>query len=159
MAPGEAPEPPGGAEQLAFIREETRSEITLLHERVNALVGAEAFLTIAFTGAMGNTAPGGERFSAVVGPVLSVLGLVLALLAWPGVESTVRTVRTWTARRTALLRRDPSLRTTVWGMAVEGRGEGRADPDHWRSMLFFRAAPPLFAVVWTVLTAYVLLTT
>ena len=40
---------PDGGEQLAFIRQETRFEIGLLHERVNALVAAEAFLTIAFT--------------------------------------------------------------------------------------------------------------
>jgi hypothetical protein len=43
---------PDSRNQLAFIREETRFEIGLLHERVNALVGAEAFLTIAFTAAM-----------------------------------------------------------------------------------------------------------
>ncbi len=159
MAPGDPLEPPGGAEQLAFIREETRSEIALLHERVNALVGAEAFLTIAFTTAMGNTAPDGPRFAAVVGPLLAVLGLLLALLAWPGIESTVRTVRTWTARRTDLLRREPSLAVTVWGMAAEGRGEPRSDPDRWRSMLFFRAAPGLFVVVWAVLGAFAVLHT
>jgi len=152
-------EPPGAPERLAFIREEIRSEISLLHERVNALVQAEAFLTIAFTGAMSGAAPGGDDFSAVVGPVLSVLGLLLALLAWPGIEVTVRTIRTWTARRTALLRSDPALTATVWGIAAQGRGEGRHDPDHWRSMLFFRTAPGLFVVVWTVLTAVAVLTT
>jgi hypothetical protein len=34
---------PDSRNQLAFIREETRFEIGLLHERVNALVGAEAW--------------------------------------------------------------------------------------------------------------------
>lgn len=45
------------ARQLAFIREETRFEVGLLHERVNALIAAEAFLTIAFTTAMSNSNP------------------------------------------------------------------------------------------------------
>lgn len=85
-------------QQLAFIRDETRFEIGLLHERVNTLVAAEAFLTIAYTTAMGNTASWGVTFSAVVAPTLSVLGLLLALLAWPGIYATVRIVLTWTAR-------------------------------------------------------------
>ena len=34
------------------MRVETRSELGLLHERVNALLAAEAFLTIAYTAAM-----------------------------------------------------------------------------------------------------------
>ena len=32
--------------RLAFLREETRFEIGLLHDRINALISAEAFLTI-----------------------------------------------------------------------------------------------------------------
>ena len=92
---------PDSRNQLAFIREETRFEIGLLHERVNALVGAEAFLTIAFTAAMSNGTAWGARFAAIVAPILSA-------------------------------------------------------PDQWRSMLFFRAAPGLFALVWTILTVVAL---
>lgn len=154
MAAGEPPAAPGGPEQLELVRDELRFELGLLHERVNALVAAEAFLTIAFTAAMSNGAPGGERFSAVVGPVLAVLGLLLALLAWPGIDATARLVLAWTARRSALLRADPALASTVWGIAAQGRGEGRAGPDQWRSMLFFRAAPALFAVVWAGLAVF-----
>jgi hypothetical protein len=44
-------------------------------------------------------------------------------------------------------------------MAAEGRGEPRSDPDRWRSMLFFRAAPGLFVVVWAVLGAFAVLHT
>lgn len=66
------------------MRQETRFEIGLLHDRVNALVTAEAFLTIAYTAAMSNGAPWGATFSMVASPVLSVLGLALALLACHG---------------------------------------------------------------------------
>ena len=146
----------GPREQLAFIREETRFEIGLLHERVNALVGAEAFLTIAFTAAMSNGTAWGATFSAVASPILSVLGLVLALLAWPGVDATVKIILRWTANRIELLESDPALSATPWGVAARGRADRRTDPDQWRSMLFFRAVPALFVLVWTALTVLAL---
>lgn len=96
---------------MAFIRDETRFEIGLLHDRVNALIAAEAFLTIAFTAAMSTGAPWG----AVVSPILSVLGLLLALLAWPGIRATVEITLGWTARQIELLERNPALSSTVWG--------------------------------------------
>jgi len=46
------------AERLGFVRAELRFELTLLHDRVNALLTAEAFLTIAYTAAMSNGARG-----------------------------------------------------------------------------------------------------
>jgi len=44
------------ADRLALVRAEIRFEIDLLHQRVNALIAAEAFLTIAYTAAMSNGA-------------------------------------------------------------------------------------------------------
>lgn len=147
---------PDGGEQLAFIRQETRFEIGLLHERVNALVAAEAFLTIAFTAAMSNGTAWGARFAAVVSPVLSVLGLLLALLAWPGVKATADLITTWNARQLDVLERHPALSATIWGLAVRGPDDRRAGPAQWRSMLFFRAVPGLFALVWITLTVIAL---
>ena len=152
-----ASQPPGAQERLAFIREETRFEIGLLHDRVNALVGAEAFLTIAFTAAMSSGAAGNATFSAVASPILSALGLVLALLAWPGIDATVKIVLAWTARQNELLESEPVLSATVWGMTAPGRVDRRAHPDQWRSMLFFRAVPALFTLVWTALTVFALI--
>ncbi len=152
MVDNEAGEPLTAPERLAFIRETTRFEIGLLHARVNALVAAEAFLTIAFTAAMSNGTPWGATFAAVVSPILSLLGFVLAVLAWPGVAATVKIILGWTARQTELLERNPKLMATLWEPSADVRRDRRADPDQWRSMLFFRAAPGLFALVWAVLT-------
>lgn len=138
--------------QLAFIRDETRFEIGLLHERVNALVGAEAFLTIAYTAAMSNGTAWGARFSAVVSPILSVLGLLLALLAWPGIKATADLISRWNARQLDLLAHHPAVSETVWGLAARGPDGHHTAPDQWRSMLFFRAVPGLFVLVWIVLT-------
>lgn len=143
-------ERPDGVERLAFIRAELRFELGLLHDRVNALVAAEAFLTIAYTAAMSNGARWGAVFSAVVSPILAVLGLLLALLAWPGVATTVRLVLGWTTSQNELLRREASL-SAITGLP--GRSDDR---DQRKSMLFFRTVPGLFALVWAVLTVVAL---
>ena len=75
-APG--PDETFDADRLALVRAEIRFEIDLLHQRVNALLAAEAFLTIAYTAAMSNGARWGLSFATVAAPVLSVLGLLLA---------------------------------------------------------------------------------
>ncbi len=143
-----------GAERLALVQAELQFELGPLHERVNALVAAEAFLTIAYTTAMGNATEWGTDFALVVAPALAVLGLLLALLSWAGVQATVRLVMEWTEARTRLLEDDPALaaaRTVGLGARA-----GRAVADQRRSTLFFRAAPGLFAVLWTVLAVVAL---
>ncbi|SEQ14578.1 hypothetical protein [Microlunatus flavus] len=135
------------AARLALVRDETRFELGLLHDRVNALLAAEAFLTIAYTAAMSNGASWGAAFAAVAAPVLALLGLLLALLALPGVGTTVRIVLALTAQQDELFAR---LRGSA--VAYHGApGRPAALDDQRRSLLFFRAVPVLFAVVWVVL--------
>lgn len=139
------------ADRLGTIRAELRFELGLLHDRVNALIAAEAFLTIAYTAAMSNAAPWGPSFSAVVAPILSALGLLLALSAWPGVTSTVRLVLAWTDDQAELLSRNAALMSGS-GMPSSRADVGRVRSTQRRSMLFFRVAPGLFAAVWAALT-------
>ncbi|MGI3779269.1 MAG: hypothetical protein ACRYG2_00690 [Janthinobacterium lividum] len=143
-----ASDPAADAERLALVREETRFEIGLLHDRVNALLAAEAFLTIAFTGAMSNGAAWGRSFAAVAAPLLALLGLLLAILALPGVRATVRIILTQTALQGELVHRLPGLVDAVYH---GGPGRPSFVADQRRSLLFFRAAPVLFGVVWVVL--------
>jgi hypothetical protein len=145
------------AERLAVIRAELRFELSLLHERVNTLVTAQAFLTISYTAAMSNSASWGPVFSAVVSPILSVLGLLLALLAWPGVASTVRLVLDWTADQAELLEYDSVLSPGLSVLPSRVVDRRRVTSGQWRSLLLFRAVPGLFVVVWTVLTIVALL--
>lgn len=141
------------ARRLAFIREETRFEIGLLHDRVNALINAEAFLAIAFTMAMSSTgAPWGALFSMLVAPTLSVVGLLLAVLAWPGVDASFRIILEWNARQLQVMRENPQLIEAMWRPHVLGKGGSRADPDQRRTMLFARVVPGVFAAAWAVLT-------
>lgn len=135
-------------QRLAFVREETRFELQLLHERVNALLSAEAFLTIAYTAAMSNGAVWGHVFAVMAAPALAILGLLLALLAWPGVAATARIVLTHTAVQEDLIGRLPRTPTAGFYSAPKRRS---AVSDQRRSLLFSRTVPALFTVVWTVL--------
>src|ERR1700709_1497847 len=92
-------------ERLSLVRAEIQSELELLHQRVNALLAAEAFLTIAYTAAMSHGAAWGRPFAAVAAPVLAILGLLLALLLLPGVTATARIVLTQTALQQQLAER------------------------------------------------------
>ena len=99
--------------RLEFIREETRFEIGLLHDRINALISAEAFLTISFTMAMNNTtAEWGPTFSAFVAPVLSLVGLILAVLAWLGVNASFKIIVEWNSSQQRFMRDKSCYR--VW---------------------------------------------
>jgi hypothetical protein len=134
--------------QLSFIREETRFEIVLLHERVNALIGAEAFLTIAFTAAMSNANPHwGTTFSVLVSPLLALTGFLLAALAWPGVNASFKIIVQWDARQLQLFQNRPALVGSLW----RPHPQTRRDLDQRTTMLFARAVPLVFTVAWAAL--------
>lgn len=144
MAEDAAVPAPDPREQVETIVAETGLELRLLHERVNALLAAEAFLTIAFTAAMASDG----AWVAVVAPVLAVLGLGLAVVAWPGVSATTALVGAWTARLGVVLAEHPGARRG-WSPSWEDRR--RRESDQRRSVVFFLAVPVAFALVWVVL--------
>ena len=146
------------ARRLGFIREETRFEIVLLHDRINALIAAEAFLTIAFVIAMTNTNPQwGWAFARIVGPLLSLVGLILAALSWPGVDASFKIIVEWNVRQMQLIGENPHLTDAMWRAAVLGRHNVRADPDQRKTMLFARVVPAVFGVAYAILTIVALL--
>lgn len=129
---------------LASIREQARFELELLHQRVNTLLAAEAFLTIAYTATMNSQG----AWAAVVAPVLAVLGLLLAGFAWPGVSATAGLVMLWTRHVGDILEQHPQTRALWSAVQVE---RSRREGDQRRSLLLFRCVAPIFAVVWIVL--------
>ncbi len=144
--------------RLAFIREETRFEIGLLHDRINALISAEAFLTIAFTMAMSNSnTHWGATFSTLVPPILSLLGFVLAVLAWPGVDSSYKILVEWNVQQLALMHGNPRMTEVMWRVDALGSGSHRTNPDRGLSMLFARAVPTVFGIAWAALTVIAIL--
>lgn len=147
------------ARRFAFMREETRFEIGLLHDRINALISVEAFLTISFTMAISNSSARlGATFATVIAAVLSLVGLVLAVFAWPGVDASFKIINEWSSRQRQFMRDNPVLTDVMWRPDVLGKGNLRADPDTRRTMFFARAVPAVFAIAWSILaiTAFVL---
>ena len=144
------------ARHVQAIREEMKFELGVLHDRINALVSAEAFLIISFTMSL---AYSNDRWSSrffLVAPVLAVIGFVLAILAWPGVRRGVEIVVEWNELLIRALdeaRKDPGL---VWRPSVDVAGAVRTQDLHRRGMLFSRFVPMAFAVVWVLLAAIVL---
>ncbi|MBD5655767.1 MAG: hypothetical protein IAI50_11405 [Candidatus Eremiobacteraeota bacterium] len=145
--------PVDAVRRLTFMREEIRFEIGLLNDRANALISAEAFLTIAFTMAMSSSnSRFGTTFSLLVPPILSLVGLILAAFAWPGVDASFKIIVEWDERQHQFMQEQPLLTGLMWRPDVLGRGSLREDPDQRKTMLFARAVPAVFGIAWTILT-------
>ena len=142
--------------QVLAIREEMKFEIGILHNRVNSLVSAEAFLIISFTMSLPYS---NERWSGRffwIAPLLALVGFLLAVLAWPGVNRSFKIVVEWNTLLIEALneaRKEPHF---VWRPSVTVVGHARTQNYHRRGMLFSRFVPAVFAVAWILLVAIVL---
>lgn len=144
------------AKRVRDIREEMKFEVGILHDRVNALVSAEAFLTIAFTMSLAYAGEGAPGRFALVAPLLAAVGFLLAVLAWPGVNRGVAIIVEWNVLLIAALkgaRTDPDF---VWRPSIDVAGDARTQASHRKGLLFARFVPPIFALVWLLLAAIVL---
>lgn len=145
-------DPVGDAERsIRLIREEMRFEVAALEGRVNALISAEAFLTIAFTMALGNTGTGRDASLALVAPILSVIGFVLAVLSWPGVGTSVRIINEWNILLIAALRAAADATRRMWRSAMLDEEARRSRLAHRRGMMFAQAVSIVFSTAWLVL--------
>lgn len=154
--PGQDGEADIHVKQVLAIREEMKFEIGILHDRVNALVSAEAFLIISFTMSL---AYSGDRWSGRffwVAPLLALIGFLLAVLAWPGVGRGFETIVEWNTLLIEVLpraRQDPRI---VWIRSVDVAGAAKTQGYHRRGLLFARFVPAVFAVAWIILAAIIL---
>ena len=69
-----------------------RFEIGVFHDRINALISAEAFLLISFTVALTYDSHGVHSIFFWISPILSTVGFALAALAWPGVATSFKII-------------------------------------------------------------------
>jgi len=142
--------------RLAFIREEMRFEIGVFHDRINALISAEAFLLISFTMALVySNAHWSDKFF-LVAPMLSVIGFTLAVLAWPGINTSYKILVEWNVLLLQVLNEAHAVSNFMWRPSLFTGGERRTQADHRRSMLFARSVPVVFAAAWAILAVVVL---
>lgn len=136
-------------ELLAFYRSEIRFESEVVNGRLQALLGSQAFLVIAYATAMtGSTTRWGDRMVLLIPPLLSLLGFMLALMALPGILAGYAAIGKWEEKQRALHCRCPNLREfTLAASDDETRDMMRRGQ---RGALFAHQAPFVFLVAWTV---------
>ena len=142
--------------RLAFVREEMRFEIGILHDRINALISAEAFLLISFTMSLVYASAHWTDKFFFIPPMLSVIGFMLAVLAWPGVKTSYKIIVEWNIILVRVLNEAHAASNFMWPASLFVSGERRTQADHRNSMLFARSVPVVFAVAWAVLAVVVL---
>ncbi|MBE7211019.1 MAG: hypothetical protein INR65_08365 [Gluconacetobacter diazotrophicus] len=143
--------------RIAAIREEMRFEIGVFHDRINALISAEAFLLISFTMALAYAGHAHATPLSWIGPVLAAIGFTLAGLAWPGVATSYEIIVEWNILFMDALAAGHAASALRWRPSVFMRGDKRIQADHRRGMLFSRFVPVIFMIAWVVLAAIVLL--
>lgn len=155
------PERDGGADihakRALAIREEMKFEVGIMHDRINTLVSAEAFLTISFTMSLTyvNDQWSGRFFW--IAPLLALVGFLLAVLAWPGVSRSFEIIAEWNILLIDAVnqaRKEPHF---AWRPSIGTLGASKEQGGHRRAMLFTRFVPAVFAVAWICLAAIVLM--
>ena len=141
---------------ISFIRDEMRFEVGVLHERINALISAEAFLLISFTMSLAYANGRWSDKFFFIAPMLSVIGFALAVLAWPGVNTGYKIIVEWNIVLVRALNEAHAVSDLVWRPSVFAYGDHRTQSDHRAGLLFARSVPLVFAFAWMILAAIVL---
>ncbi|GBQ70269.1 hypothetical protein AA103196_2440 [Ameyamaea chiangmaiensis NBRC 103196] len=133
-------------ELLSFYRSEIRFESEVVNGRLQALLGSQAFLVIAYATSMtGSTKRWGDSMVLLIPPLLSLLGFVLAL---PGIRAGYAAIAKWEGKQRALHDRMPCLMDyTLAPNEDETRDMMRRGQ---RGALFAHQAPYVFLVAWTI---------
>ena len=142
--------------RISAIRDEMRFEIGVFHDRINALISAEAFLLISFTMALTYAGQGAATPFFWISPTLAIVGFALAALAWPGVATSYRIIVEWNVLFVDVLNEAHAAATVGWRPSVFVHGDKRTQADHRRSMLFSRFVPAIFMLAWVILACIVL---
>ena len=152
---GGVSEPGEHRRRIAAVREEMRFEIGVFHDRVNGLISAEAFLLISFTMALTYAGPGSGAGLFWISPTLAVIGLTLAVLAWPGILASHKIIE-WNVVFLDVVNAAHAASAIDWRPSVFADGDRRTQADHRRGLLFARFVPLIFVVAWAVLGGLVL---
>jgi len=138
-------------DRLDFYRKEIQYETAMLSNRTNAYLGAQSFLVIAYASSMANLNPEwGKLFTLVVPILLSALGIICSMHAWPGIKAAYLIIDHWYFKQTNLLKSEP-----VMGQAYD---DSRLFTEHetteggYRKALQFSVRTPwIFTLFWLLL--------
>jgi hypothetical protein len=129
---------------LNFYRDEIRFESGMLSSRLNAFISSQSFLVIGYASSMSASLGRWHNpFSLVFPPSFALLGLVLALYAWPGIEAAYKVIGQWHEKQDELLSRNAAL-----GEYSLATAEASVRNRLKRGTMFAKYAPKVFAVAW-----------
>jgi hypothetical protein len=92
-------------ERLNYYRREDTQEWTLLTNRVNSYITSQAFLVSGFAASMANP---DLRFRLCFPVILSTIGIIASVRAYPGIDGACKIIQLWHDKKTKLLE-DPCL--------------------------------------------------
>lgn len=137
---------------LKFIRSEVRFESGLVGERLSALLSSQSFLVIAYASSMGaSNMDWAGPLPARLPPALALLGLVLALMAWPGLRAGHAVLERWRAKERELLTRCPAL--APWTLAADEPNGRSVEVRRREGALFAQRAPLVLVLAWAFFAA------
>jgi hypothetical protein len=129
---------------LNFYRGEIRFESDMLASRLNAFIASQSFLVIGYASSMSASLDRWHNaFSFVFPPSLALLGLALALYAWPGIEAAYKVIGQRHDRQDELLSRSAAL-DEHRRASDSALGKGRPK----RGTMSAKYAPKVFAAAW-----------
>ena len=144
------------AKRALAIREEMKFEVGIMHDRINTLVSAEAFLIISFTMSLTYVNENWSGRFFWIAPLLALVGFLLAVLAWPGVSRSFEIIAEWNILLIDAVNEARTEPHFAWRPSIGTLGAAREQGGHRRAMLFTRFVPVVFAVAWVCLAAIVL---
>ncbi|NHN84256.1 hypothetical protein GOB93_06300 [Acetobacter musti] len=132
---------------LHFCRSEIRFESEMVGVRLSALVNSQSFLVIAYATSMTTSASRwGNALFLLIPPLLSALGFVLALLAWPGIRAAYAAIGKWEEKEAELHRQSQHLSAfSLASSDPDARATLRRGQEGAR---FALCAPGIFLATW-----------
>ncbi len=127
---------------LNFYRAEIKFESEMLSSRLNAFIASQSFLVIGYASSMSASLDRWHNLFSLVFPLsLALLGLALALYAWPGIEAACKVIGRCHERQDELLSRSAGLEE--YRLAPAGAS---ARERLKRGAMFAKHAPKVFAL-------------
>ena len=153
QAPGSASEDDGNdrtaraRQHLLYYRDEIRSESQLLGTRLNAMISSQSFLTIAYASSMASSnGHWRQPFTLTLPPIMALLGMILVMLARPGLISAQAAIEHWRGREAELFRAYRNLEP--YTLATDDASRTELGHRRREGALFAQRAPLVFIFAW-----------
>lgn len=132
-----------------FIMTEIRCENDAINSRLQALLGSQSFLVIAYATALtGFYRDGATNLTILIPCLFCLLGFMLAVMALAGIRAGYAAISKWEGRQRELI-----AQNAIFGKLTLFSNEDEAYDTERRSQrgsIFTHKAPLLFMFAWTV---------